>query len=163
MAFHKMLLKLDEFPQFSHVLDGFDVGQFYHALHTRANYLLNGIFFPEIAMFYKLPSSILWGAFIRHHAFRVRIDDVEHYLSGLVAYHQLLSDNNYPKLAQKTGTDLVTPHCSLTAQGVAAATSGKWIIPPPNDWLATGVAIHTLGFKPGSLLVARGKNMDKGF
>lgn len=163
MAFHKMLLKLDEFPQFAHVLDGFDVGQFYHALHTRANYLLNGIFFPEIAMFYKLPSSILWGTFIRHHAFRVRIDDVEHYLSGLVAYHQLLSNNNYPKSAQKTGTDLVTPHCSLTAQGVAAATSGKWIIPPPNDWLATGVAIHTLGFKPGSLLVARGKNMDKGF
>lgn len=163
MAFHKMLLKLDEFPQFAHVLDGFDVADFYRALHTRANYLLNGIFFPEMAMFYKLPSTILWGGFIRHHAFRVRIDDVEHYLSGLVAYHQLLSDKRYPKSAQKQDKSLVSAECSLTAAGVAAATEGRWVAEPPADWQASGVAKNPAGFKPGCLLVTRGKNMDKDF
>lgn len=91
MAFHKMLLKLDEHPEHKDVLEGFDVKEFYEALHARANYLVNGFFFPEMAMFYKKPNTILHGCFIRHHAFRVRIDDVQHYLSGWVAYHELLS------------------------------------------------------------------------
>lgn len=99
MAFHKMLLKLDEYPQFADVLDGFDVAAFYQALHARANYLLNGFFFPEMAMFFKYPKSVLHGFFIRHHSFRVRIDDVEHYLSGLVAYWEYcLRQNKMPKI-----------------------------------------------------------------
>ncbi len=100
MAFHKMLLKLDEHPEHKDVLQEFDVADFYEALHARANYLVNGFFFPEMAMFYKKPNTILHGCFIRHHAFRVRIDDVQHYLSGWVAYHELLTstvDNStYP-------------------------------------------------------------------
>ena len=98
MAFHKMLLKLDEHPEFQDVLAGFDVEGFYQALHTRANHLMNGFFFPEMAMFFKAPQTILHGFFIRHHSFRVRIDDVEHYLSGLVAYQKLLDDNTYPNI-----------------------------------------------------------------
>jgi len=98
MAFHKMLLKLDEHPEFQDVLVGFDVQGFYQALHARANHLMNGFFFPEMAMFFKAPQTILHGFFIRHHSFRVRIDDVEHYLSGLVAYQKLLDDNIYPQL-----------------------------------------------------------------
>lgn len=97
MAFHKMLLKLDEFPEFANVLAGFDVADFYDALHQRANYLMNGVFFPELAMHYRYPETILYGCFIRHHSFRVRIDDVEHYLSGLIAYYHLLKSQSYPK------------------------------------------------------------------
>ncbi|NEN76562.1 UDP-N-acetylmuramoyl-tripeptide--D-alanyl-D-alanine ligase [Pelistega sp. NLN82] len=163
MAFHKMLLKLDEFPQFTHVLDGFDVADFYEALHTRANYLLNGIFFPEMAMFYKKPSTIVWGGFIRHHAFRVRIDDVEHYLSGLVAYHQLLQTGKYPQSANLVDKTVVTPENSLTAKGIEIATGGTWVVEPAENFKATGVAIHPAGFKPDCLLVARGKNMEKGY
>lgn len=101
MAFHKMLLKLDEYPEFYDVLEGFDTQHFYQALHARANHLMNGFFFPEMAMFYKAPQTILHGFFIRHHSFRVRIDDVEHYLSGLIAYYELLNSNVYPKLNLK--------------------------------------------------------------
>lgn len=108
MAFHKMLLKLDDYPEYHDVLEGFDVHDFYQALHARANYLLNGFFFPEVAMFFKAPNTILHGFFIRHHSFRVRIDDVEHYLSGLIAYAELLEEGQYPSALQSSiGSELV--------------------------------------------------------
>jgi len=111
MAFHDTLLLLDNYPDFQDVLDGFNVAEFYRALHIRANYLVNGFFFPEMAMFYKYPKTILHGMFIRHHAFRVRIDDVEHYLSGFVAYQKLMASGRYPKalteLSPKPAVDIV--------------------------------------------------------
>lgn len=97
MAFHKMLITLEAYPEYHDVLDEFDIVEFYEALHARANYLLNGFFFPEVAMFYQSPKTIEHGFFIRHHAFRVRIDDVEHYLSGYVHYYGLLAEPKYPK------------------------------------------------------------------
>ena len=108
MAFHKMLIKLDDYPEYHDVLKGFDIAEFYEALHARANYLLNGFFFPEVAMFFKSPNSIEHGFFIRHHGFRVRIDDVEHYLSGYVNYYALLANPKYPKLLTEA-TSLKAP------------------------------------------------------
>ncbi|WGE88962.1 UDP-N-acetylmuramoyl-tripeptide--D-alanyl-D-alanine ligase [Actinobacillus arthritidis] len=163
MAFHKMLLKLDEYPQFSDVLAGFDVADFYQALHTRANYLVNGVFFPELAMFYKKPETILYGCFIRHHTFRVRIDDVEHYLSGLVAYHHLLTERLYPKSLTKDTSKSETVEYVLNAVNLELATSGKWLRTPEDSWFATNVATYSQNFQVGSLLVAQSKTMDKGF
>lgn len=166
MAFHKMLLKLDEFPQFADVLNGFDVDDFYEALHTRANYLLNGVFFPELAMHYKKPSTILYGCFIRHHAFRVRIDDVEHYLSGWVAYHQLLKSGIYPKSLNETAAQNRTENDSpliLTKENLARATNGTWLIEPADGYLATGLSIFPKRFREGHIIVARGKNMERGY
>ncbi|MGP9515071.1 hypothetical protein ACT3RO_04755 [Psychrobacter sp. AOP5-CZ1-12] len=159
MAFHKMLLKLDEHPEFHDVLVGFDVQGFYQALHARANYLMNGFFFPEMAMFFKAPQTILHGFFIRHHSFRVRIDDVEHYLSGLIGYGDFLQTVNYPKLAAKKyqpnhnvvhvgNVDKKEPvelnsqgltQFTLTANSLVFATKGKWLTPLPAGWYATGL------------------------
>lgn len=90
MAFEQMLRRIQATPTLKHLLDGFDVEHFYRAMHSRANHLMNGFFFPEVAMYFKKPASVLGSFFIRHQAFRVRIDDVEHYLSGLVAYQKYL-------------------------------------------------------------------------
>lgn len=161
MAFHKMLLKLDEFPQFADVLEGFDVAEFYQALHTRANYLLNGVFFPELAMHYRYPNTVLYGCFIRHHAFRVRIDDVEHYLSGFVAYHQFLKDLKYPKtMNNPINSSYGVP---LSKEGLIMATGGKWAVEPDSEWRADGLSIFPKRFRKGHIIVARGKNMDKGY
>lgn len=163
MAFHKMLLKLDEHPEYLDVLDGFDVQDFYDALHTRANYLINGFFFPEVAMYFKKPDTILHGCFIRHHSFRVRIDDVEHYLSGWIAYHNLLSFGKYPKTARYVNRELVNGNEVLTELGLVNATGGHWLVKPNKNWSATGVCIHPGSFKRGCLLVARSDSMTKGY
>ena len=170
MAFHKMLLTLDDYPQFYEVLDDFDVQDFYQALHSRANYLVNGYFFPEVAMYFKAPNTIKHGFFIRHHAFRVRIDDVEHYLSGLVAYANFIKDAHYPKLAAQNQSDHFNSNSDangaknpLTKALLVEATKGQWVVLPGKDWSASGLCIWAKSFKSGHIVVARSKSQTKGY
>ena len=74
---------------FNDVVDkNIDVDRLVETIHRRADYERIGYFYPEVAMFFKNPERILGSFFIKHHGYRVRIDDVEHYISGLVHYQK---------------------------------------------------------------------------
>ncbi len=136
MAAQQMLQRIEQIPQLRHLLNEVDLQAFYRALHHRAGHLMNGYFWPEIAMFFRNPARIVGAFFIRHHAFRVRIDDVEHYLSGLIAYHQYLRDGA-PQVARALPRTQSGWHWD--AATVARATGGTWVVEPPADWQASGL------------------------
>lgn len=67
--------------------------RFIETIFRRAEYMLNGYGYPEYVMYFSQPSQSLGSFFVRHDAYRIRIDDVQHFCS---AYYSLY--RNYEKL-----------------------------------------------------------------
>ncbi|MDZ5711358.1 hypothetical protein [Jeotgalibacillus haloalkalitolerans] len=62
---------------------------FIDTIHHRADYQRLGYFYPETAMYFKNPERTLGAFFIKHHGYRVRIDDIEHYISGFIQFQKV--------------------------------------------------------------------------
>lgn len=86
MAAYKMLTTMKTLEK-DELLAYMDESYLMETIQHRAAYQRVGFFYPELAMYMKNPGRILHGFFIRHHSFRVRIDDVEHYLSGYCQFY----------------------------------------------------------------------------
>jgi hypothetical protein len=63
-----------------------DVQYFAQTIYKRAFHMLNGYFYPEVAMYMKKPAQSLNTFFVRHDNFRVRIDDIQHFIGGYYYY-----------------------------------------------------------------------------
>jgi UDP-N-acetylmuramyl pentapeptide synthase len=140
LAAQQMLQRLDGMPAMRHLLDELDTEKFYRALEYRAHYLLNGFFWPEMAMYFRRPSTVAGSFFIRHHAFRVRVDDVAQHVSGFVAYHRYLLERRAIPGAVGGGSGTRDDGTPWTANEMARVTGGEWVVRPEDGWRASGVA-----------------------
>ncbi|MGK6319259.1 Mur ligase family protein [Sphingomonas sp. DT-204] len=159
MAAERMVSRLRAEAANRHLLDGFDLPKFYRALHFRAHYLLNGHFWPELAMFFADPAKIVGSFFIRHHAFRIRIDDVEHYLSGLIAYRRYLVER---PAGHEDPAETPDEESGWTADAVARAAAGRWVVPAPKGWSADGLCIFAPTQREGEMVLVRQPGEDRG-
>jgi hypothetical protein len=66
--------------------DGFKAERFAETIYKRAFLMLNGYFYPEYAMYMESPYKIADTFFVRHQSYRVRIDDVQHFIGGYYYY-----------------------------------------------------------------------------
>lgn len=93
-AASKMILKLELYPNRQAVIsdEEFEIAKnrIFEVMEYRAYHeIVTGVMLPELAMFFKAPHRIEYGFFARHDRFRMRIDDAEHFLSGLVNFRML--------------------------------------------------------------------------
>ncbi|MCL1916280.1 MAG: hypothetical protein FWG17_06225 [Desulfovibrionaceae bacterium] len=93
MATQKMLIRLADLPELQALTRSLDLEKFRTALHYRANYLLEGFFWPEMSMYFPRQKRTGNTFFLRHHGFRERIDDVQHFISGFIAYTSMLKED----------------------------------------------------------------------
>jgi len=64
----------------------YDPTRFAQTIYHRARHMLNGHFYPEYAMYMKFPQTVAGSFHVRHHNYRVRIDDVQHFIGGYYFY-----------------------------------------------------------------------------
>lgn len=91
MSAHKMVSRLQDSPykdaQDLALLEQAQLPELEETITRRAHYQRIGFFYPEMAMYFGSPHTILNAFFVRHDRFRTRIDDSEHNLSGYIAYY----------------------------------------------------------------------------
>lgn len=69
--------------------DEFDADYFARTIQRRAEHMLNGFLYPEYAMYLKNPQAIVGTFCVRHDGYRIRIDDVDHFVAGYYHYYEL--------------------------------------------------------------------------
>ncbi|SDK39352.1 hypothetical protein SAMN05216187_10824 [Jeotgalicoccus aerolatus] len=94
MAGYRMVDLMKEKGMHELVAEYLDEEMFNKTIGKRAEYQRTGYFYPEVSMYFKNPESILGSFFIKHHGYRVRIDDVQHYISGYIQYMRYFKLSN---------------------------------------------------------------------
>ncbi|MGG3887269.1 CapA family protein [Brevibacillus panacihumi] len=175
MAAYSMIKRIENDNDLNSLLIGFDKEKLVEIINFRANHQLNGFFFPEVAMYFKSPYSILGAFYIRHHAFRARIDDIEHNLSGYYNFYKVflerkpedvrsddcldrlnksddsicLDENISEELVEETAVTTSNPlklsDKAWTYDNLTQVLGGSWYHPPQENWGAYDIAINREG------------------
>lgn len=69
-------------------LKGFSGKALIEAFEARISYGLNYFMFPEYAMYFEDPPLVLNSFAIREDLFRIRIDDIQHFMGGYYLYYK---------------------------------------------------------------------------
>ena len=70
----------------------FDMERFAETIYLRAFHMLNAYFYPEYVMYMMYPDKFEGSVFIRDDRFRVRIDDIQHFIGGFYFYYLYYDD-----------------------------------------------------------------------
>lgn len=92
MATYRLIQKAKSIGKQNLINENIDEDKFIDTIHLRADYQRIGYFYPEVAMYFKNPQRILGSFFVKDQGYRVRIDDIEHFLSGYVQYQKAFKD-----------------------------------------------------------------------
>jgi hypothetical protein len=65
----------------------FNAERLINTINRRAYHMMNGFLFPEIAMFTQMPDRVRDTFMVRHQNYRVRIDDIQHFINGYYEYY----------------------------------------------------------------------------
>lgn len=68
-------------------LEEFDADALIKSIKHRVEYGMNFFVFPEYAMYFKLPQRYLSSFAVREDYFRLRIDDIQHFMGGYCLYY----------------------------------------------------------------------------
>ena len=67
----------------------FNIKDIVSAVYYRSDIQLDGLFYPEVCMYFDNPERIVGSFFIRDNKFRIRIDDVQHNINGYYNMYKL--------------------------------------------------------------------------
>ncbi|MDX8045498.1 hypothetical protein SH601_05810 [Gracilibacillus sp. S3-1-1] len=74
--------------QKEYLLEEYPVEYFTATIHQRAKHQLDGYFFPELAMYMEEPQKVNGTFYIKNRSFRMKFDDIAHYISSYHYYYQ---------------------------------------------------------------------------
>lgn len=96
MAAENMIRRMKTLPAMNELSKSVNDNEFYSAADRRAERMENSYFWPEVAMYFQNPARMVNSFHVRGDAFRVRIDDVQHTISGLLAYNKCFKGESVP-------------------------------------------------------------------
>ena len=88
MAAFEMMRRAAESESIKDELTEHNMNELVNVIFHRANHQLNGFIYPEVGMYFKKPSKVVNTFCVRHDAFRVRIDDVQHFIDGYYYFYR---------------------------------------------------------------------------
>ena len=125
MAAFELYERIKEKKIYVSYMQKFNFEAFIRTIYRRAHYMLGGYLYPEIAMYMKVPSSVVYTFRGSHDSYRIRIDDVQHYIGGYYNFYKHFDKLNeyYKQITDKP----VTKTVEVTADSERASFV-NWIL-----------------------------------